>query len=73
VNVSEQRESNKLTEDIVQRIDELGAPKGKLYLAAIELARAQLRQVDDLLADLQAVIERRAEREAGESSESAER
>jgi hypothetical protein len=66
VNVSEQRESNKLTDDMAQRIDELGAPRGKLYIAAIELARAQLRQFDDLLADLQAVIERRAEREAGD-------
>jgi hypothetical protein len=66
VKVSEQRESNKLTDDTAQRIDELGAPRGKLYRAAIELARSQLQQVDDLLADLQAVIERRAEREAGD-------
>jgi hypothetical protein len=58
LNVSEQRESNKLADDAAQRIDELAAPRGKLYLAAIELARSQLRQVDDLLADLQAVIER---------------
>lgn len=66
VKVSEQRESNKLTDDMAQSIDELGAPRGKLYVAAIELARAQLRQVDDLLADLEAVIERRVERDAGD-------
>lgn len=69
VKVSEQRDSDKLTDDMAQRIDELGVPRGELYLAAIELARAQLRQVDGLLADLQAVIERRAERDARESGE----
>lgn len=67
--MSEQRDSDKLTDDMAQRIDELGVPRGELYLAAIELARAQLRQVDGLLADLQAVIERRAERDARESGE----
>ena len=61
--VSEQRDSDTLSDEVVQGIEELHGSARGIYLLAIKLARAQLRSVDGLLADLQTAIERQAENE----------
>jgi hypothetical protein len=69
VKVSEQRDSDKLSDEVVQGIEELHGSARGIYLLAIKLARAQLRSVDGLLADLQTAIERQAENEVRKSRE----
>jgi hypothetical protein len=69
VKVSEQRDSDKLSDEVVQGIEELHGSARDIYLLAIKLARAQLRSVDGLLADLQTAIERQAENEVRKSRE----
>jgi hypothetical protein len=67
--VSKQRDSDKLSDEVVRGIEELSGSAGGTYVLAIELARAQLRSVEGLLADLQAAIERQAEHEVRKSRE----